>query len=154
MSSRGVLVDWQLENVDSVRDPLDCEEHSQSVYVRRKVVLEARMALWRVHYRSSLVRGSCVVAWLTTTTAAVRHSNSGSYFYFRCQTRRRGSACCWLVYNRSTCLFPKVWIIMVGGGVRSPHHVTKLKTQVFWNMTLCLWASSSRHFKGSWCLHM
>jgi hypothetical protein len=38
-------VDWQLENVDSVRDPLDFEEHAQSVYVRRKVVLEVRMAL-------------------------------------------------------------------------------------------------------------
>ena len=38
-------MDWQLETVDSVRDPLDCEELAQSVYVRRKVVLEARMAL-------------------------------------------------------------------------------------------------------------
>ena len=38
-------MDWQLENVDSVRDLLDCEEHAQSVYVGRKVVLEARMAL-------------------------------------------------------------------------------------------------------------
>jgi len=113
MSSRGVRVDWHLETVDSAWNPLDCEEHAQSVYVRRKVVLEAWMLLWRVQYSFSLVRGSCVTAWLTTTATAIRHSNSGSYFYFFFQTKTQVSPWCWIVYSSSTCLFLTVWIIIV-----------------------------------------
>lgn len=35
-----------------------------------------------------------------------------------------------------------------GGGARSPHNVTNLKAQVFWNMTLCLGRVVSGFSKG------
>jgi hypothetical protein len=29
-----------------------------------------------------------------------------------------------------------------------------LRIQVFWNVTLCCWASVSRHLEGQWCLYL
>ena len=116
MSSRGVRVDWHLETVDNVWEPLDCEEHTQSVYVRRKVVLEAWMALWRVRYRPPLVRGSCVAAWLYHHRYCSKAQQLRKLLLLLLSAKRQVSPCCWIVYSRSTCLFPTVWIIMVGEG--------------------------------------
>ena len=51
--------------------------------------------------------------------------------------------------------FPTVWLKAEFRSVRMEALTAVLwKTQIFWNVTLCHWQSTSQHFEGSWCLYL